>query len=464
MTQQNFTVDYGLTVRDGNLDLIGSSNIVSITTDNSGSLGWVGNSSGDGNGFTTLELRPDDTLTAGDQYLIIDPTAPTHIHIRAGGTQDSSSAQLYLGGENSHFSVGAGANPPLYLKANNYQWTFGTDGNIYLPSNTFAVNYANGAAVSLSGNYGDSNVSSLLGTFGSNTISTTGNVTVGNIAMSANAGRINFNTAAYITGDVVGREGSIRLEPYTGAGSTFPGVMIGGAGRILAPNQSVHLILNATDLTVQVATKITSGTVSTSTTSGALQVSGGAGFTGNVYVGGNISGSTLFSSNASGDEGGEIQLAKPPNGTLSGGVSIDAYVNRLRVFEQGGTARGMYFDIANAPAGVGSAVGYREVPQVIFSGDTTLIASDAGKHYYSTLSTTQTLTIANNAAVSWEIGTAITIVNRGTGNITVAQGSGVSLYLAGNSTASNRTITTYGMATLLNVAANVWMINGTGVS
>jgi len=40
----------------------------------------------------------------------------------------------------------------------------------------------------------------------------------------------------------------------------------------------------------------------------------------------------------------------------------------------------------------------------------------------------------------------------------------VSLYLAGNSTPANRTVTTYGMATLLNVAANVWMINGTGVS
>jgi hypothetical protein len=62
------------------------------------------------------------------------------------------------------------------------------------------------------------------------------------------------------------------------------------------------------------------------------------------------------------------------------------------------------------------------------------------------------------------VGTAISIVNRGTGNITIAQGSGVSLYLAGNATAGNRTITTYGMATLLNVAANVWMINGSGVS
>ena len=119
----------------------------------------------------------------------------------------------------------------------------------------------------------------------------------------------------------------------------------------------------------------------------------------------------------------------------------------------------------NISANVGGfAIGYRDVPQVAFTGDATLAAADAGKHFYSTLSTANTLTIANNAVVSWPVGTAITIVNRGTGNITVAQGSGVSLYLAGNSTAASRTVTTYGMATLLNVAANVWMINGTGVA
>jgi hypothetical protein len=112
----------------------------------------------------------------------------------------------------------------------------------------------------------------------------------------------------------------------------------------------------------------------------------------------------------------------------------------------------------------GFAIGYRDLPQVSFTGDATLAATDAGKHYYSTLATANTLTIANNSSVSWSVGTAITVVNRGSGNITIAQGTGVSLYLAGNSTAANRTITSYGMATLLNVAANVWMINGTGVS
>jgi hypothetical protein len=112
----------------------------------------------------------------------------------------------------------------------------------------------------------------------------------------------------------------------------------------------------------------------------------------------------------------------------------------------------------------GFAIGYRDIPQVTFTGNVTMAAADAGKHYYSTQSANYILTIANNTSVGWSVGTAITVVNRGTGNMTIAQGSGVSLYLAGNNTAGNRTVTTYGMATVLNVAANVWMINGTGVS
>ena len=59
-------------------------------------INFVANSSGDGSGFSTIELVPDTNATQ-DQYIIIDPTAPSHIHIRAGGTQDSSSADLFLG-------------------------------------------------------------------------------------------------------------------------------------------------------------------------------------------------------------------------------------------------------------------------------------------------------------------------------------------------------------------------------
>lgn len=55
-----------------------------------------------------------------------------------------------------------------------------------------------------------------------------------------------------------------------------------------------------------------------------------------------------------GDEGGEIFLGKPPNGNLNGGITIDAYQDKLRIFEQGGSARGVYIDLSVASAGVGT--------------------------------------------------------------------------------------------------------------
>jgi hypothetical protein len=112
----------------------------------------------------------------------------------------------------------------------------------------------------------------------------------------------------------------------------------------------------------------------------------------------------------------------------------------------------------------GFNVGYLNIPQVAFTANATIAATDSGKHYYSTLSTANTLTISNNAVTSWQVGTSISIVNGGSGTMTIAPGSGVTLYLAGNSSSASRTLSSYGMATILNVAANVWYINGSGLA
>lgn len=106
-------------------------------------------SSGDGFGYTTLELHPDATRSSTDQYLIIDPTFPNHIHIRAGGQQDNSQAELTIGGENTYFRVGAGTPNNAYISSNYsivfnttsdnftyYNWAFRNDGSIELPSQT----------------------------------------------------------------------------------------------------------------------------------------------------------------------------------------------------------------------------------------------------------------------------------------------------------------------------------------
>jgi hypothetical protein len=112
----------------------------------------------------------------------------------------------------------------------------------------------------------------------------------------------------------------------------------------------------------------------------------------------------------------------------------------------------------------GFAIGYRDIPQVSFTGNATIATTDAGKHFYSTQSSNFILTIANNASQGFQVGAAITVVNQGTGTITIAQGSGVTLYLAGNATSGNRSVSTFGMATIMKVAIDTWFINGTGVS
>lgn len=55
--------------------------------------------------YQPLNLIPGSTYTSTDQYVVIDPTAPNHIHVRGGGAIDNCSAEVYLGGEDNHFMV-----------------------------------------------------------------------------------------------------------------------------------------------------------------------------------------------------------------------------------------------------------------------------------------------------------------------------------------------------------------------
>lgn len=121
---------------------------------------------------------------------------------------------------------------------------------------------------------------------------------------------------------------------------------------------------------------------------------------------GNASGPYLVSTNAVGDEGGEIQLAKPPNGSLSGGITIDAYQNKLRIFEQGGTARGVSIDLSKAPAGVAGEVtwkvaGYVDAGQFITMDNLKFTVTTGGSRGLScaTVSGTSMLAISGSYAL-----------------------------------------------------------------
>jgi hypothetical protein len=111
------------------------------------------------------------------------------------------------------------------------------------------------------------------------------------------------------------------------------------------------------------------------------------------------------------------------------------------------------------------ALGYRDMPQVT-AGNVTLTTTDGGKHYYSTSSANIILTIPTNDVVGFPIGTAIMIINKGPGYITVLPQATniINLFLAGNTISNtSRTISNSGLASLIKTETNVWFISGVGV-
>jgi hypothetical protein len=141
------------------------------------------------------------------------------------------------------------------------------------------------------------------------------------------------------------------------------------------------------------------------TVNGDLTVTGSTIVSGNTTVSGDvISLQYLKSLNSNGEEGGEIFLNKPQTGTtLNGGVTVDVYQNKIRFFEQGGTARGAYIDLTACIGGAGTNLlsgGGGEVNTASNLGTGTgLFAQKSGVdlQFKSLTSTGGTVTISNNS-------------------------------------------------------------------
>ena len=182
-----------------------------------------------------------------------------------------------------------------------------------------------------------------------------------------------------------------------------------------------------------------------------IQTVSGAYSSGNVYT--------------SGVTGGGTQV-----GTLTFTVPLDAPSNLYYVCQNHSSMNGAFL-VQNLISTINTqsiniAAAAQTVPQNAQSTNYTLQLTDAGKHIYYTQSSNTTLYIPTTSNVSFANGSTIMIVSRtsSNANITVTPNTGVSMYLAGNTTSASRNVTTYGVATLIQVAANTWFINGTGVS
>ena len=113
----------------------------------------------------------------------------------------------------------------------------------------------------------------------------------------------------------------------------------------------------------------------------------------------------------------------------------------------------------------GYTLGYLDIPQNAQNADYVLSLTDRGKHIYSTSASNQNIYIPTNSNVAFPIGTAVNFVLQGTGNIFVTANSGVTMYLAGNSTSSTtRTISSFGLGTLQKVATDTWFVVGVGIT
>jgi hypothetical protein len=129
----------------------------------------------------------------------------------------------------------------------------------------------------------------------------------------------------------------------------------------------------------------------------------------------------------------------------------------------GGTITGIT-DITVADGGTGAStadaartnLGTGTVPQVVSGGAYTLQASDIGDH----VSATGNITVPPSI---FSAGAVVVIYNNTAGNLSILRGSGVTMYWIAGANA-NRTIGTRGLASILCVAADTFVITGQGVS
>jgi hypothetical protein len=153
------------------------------------------------------------------------------------------------------FTDGAAGNVQLIAgpSPSSQTWNFsGATGNLTLPGNTSAINYANGVSIltGLGSTYGNANVAANLAAFGSNPILTTGNISGGNLVASANltstqqtvVGTANVGTTGNIvvSGRNLATDMAFVPDGATGTNQYIGRVMLGTgwAGNIAVGNPS----------------------------------------------------------------------------------------------------------------------------------------------------------------------------------------------------------------------------------
>ena len=146
-----------------------------------------------------------------------------------------------------------------------------------------------------------------------------------------------------------------------------------------------------------------------------------------------------------GNMGGSIYIGSSSGDDVNVGLAITMYASSGIV-----SATSFYGDGSNLN-------NVQRLDVTSKSGSYTLTASDAGTAIY----TTGSVTFPNSVFTAGDI---ITVVNNSGSNITLTQGSGVTMYNAGDASTGSLTLAGRGMATLLYVTSSIVYGSGAGVS
>lgn len=110
--------------------------------------------------------------------------------------------------------------------------------------------------------------------------------------------------------------------------------------------------------------------------------------------------------------------------------------------------------------GAGRGIGYRNLPFTAATTGRTLALTDVGM----SIPSTGTVTVPPNSSTAFAVGDMIAIYNSSSSNITIAQGSGVTIRLGGSAITGDRVLAQRGLGVLLKVDINEWVALNGGVS
>ena len=216
--------------------------------------------------------------------------------------------------------------------------------------------------------------------------------------------------------------------------------------------------------TVSATGNVTGGNITTvglvtatgNVTGGNILTTGLISATGNITAG-NVSGTLIT---------GTLSTAAQPNvtsvGTLSsltvtGNVSGGNLTTGAQVVATGNITGANITATANIADSKGDV---RSIPVNTQNTGYTLVAADSGKVVNMT---TGNVTVPAGVFAS-PFGQAITIYNDQNSSNAVVSGAGVTMRLAGTAATGNRTLARYGLATVVCVSANTFVISGAGLT